>query len=392
MNDTRPLVVHIMHRFDTGGLENGIVNLINHMPEEAYRHAVVALTEITEFKQRIHRSDVNFIALNKRPGHAFWIYPQLYRLFRQLKPAIVHTRNLAALEVAVPAWAAGVPVRIHGEHGRDVGDFDGSNKKYQWIRRLYSPFVKHYIALSRDLAHYLINPVGIAAKRVTQIYNGVDSTRFHPSPIRQPISGSPFNDAGLWLVGTAGRMQTVKDQTNLARAFVEVLTTAPQLRQRLRLIMIGDGPLRREALAILEAAGVDDLAWLPGERKDIPEIMRGLDCFVLPSLGEGISNTILEAMASGLPVIATAVGGNTELVSEGINGRLVPAADPSALAKAIIDLAQQPELAKSLGQQGRQQIEQRYSMAAMVQSYQQVYDQQLGRMLRSSENFPQNSN
>jgi glycosyltransferase involved in cell wall biosynthesis len=97
-------------------------------------------------------------------------------------------------------------------------------------------------------------------------------------------------------------------------------------------------------------------------------------------------------MASGLPVIATAVGGNTELVSEGISGRLVPAANSSALAKAIIDLAQQPELAKSLGQQGRRQIEQRYSMAAMVQSYQQLYDRLLGRMLRSSGNFPQNSN
>ena len=386
MSDMRPLVAHVMYRFDTGGLENGIVNLINHMPEEAYRHAVIALTDITDFRNRIHRSDVEFIALNKSPGHVLWIYPQLYRLFRELKPAIVHTRNLATLEVAVPAWAAQVPVRIHGEHGRDVGDFDGSNKKYQWIRRLYSPFVKHYIALSRDLAHYLTHPVGIAAKRVTQIYNGVDSTRFHPSPVRQQISGSPFNEAGLWLVGTAGRMQTVKDQTNLARAFVEALAIAPELRQRLRLIMIGDGPLRQESQAILEAAGLADLAWLPGERKDIQDIMRGLDCFVLPSLGEGISNTILEAMASGLPVIATAVGGNVELVSEGKSGRLVPAADSSALAHAIVDLAQQPEFAKTLGQQGRQQIEQHYSMTAMVESYQQIYDRLLGRMLRSTGN------
>lgn len=386
MNDPRPLVAHVMYRFDTGGLENGIVNLINHMPAEAYRHAVIALTDITDFRKRILRPDVEFIALKKPPGHVLWIYPQLYRLFRKLKPAIVHTRNLATLEVAVAAWAARVPARIHGEHGRDVGDFDGSNKKYQWIRRLYSPFVKHYIALSRDLAHYLTHPVGIAAKRVTQIYNGVDSTRFHPSPARQPISDSPFNEAELWLVGTAGRMQTVKDQTNLARAFVEALKIAPALRQQLRLVMIGEGPLRQESLAILEAAGVADLAWLPGERKDIPEIMRGLDCFVLPSLGEGISNTILEAMASGLPVIATAVGGNVELVVEGKNGHLVPAADATALAQAIVLLAQQPTLAKSLGQQGRRQIEERYSMTAMVQSYQQVYDQLLGRMLRSRQN------
>ena len=384
MSDNRPLVAHVMHRFDTGGLENGVVNLINHMPADAYRHAVIALTEITDFKNRIRRPDVLFFSLNKQPGHALWIYPELYRLFRQIKPAIVHTRNLAALEATVPAWAAGVRARIHGEHGRDVGDFDGTNKKWQWIRRIYSPFVKHYIALSLDLAHYLTHPVGIGAKRVTQIYNGVDAARFHPATQRQDIPGSPFNEAGLWLVGTAGRMQTVKDQTNLARAFVDAIHAVPSLRERLRLVMVGDGPLRQQSLAILEAAGLAELAWLPGERNDIPDIMRGLDCFVLPSLGEGISNTILEAMASGLPVIATAVGGNPELVREGRTGHLVPAANPAALAEAIIKLAQSREKAHAMGQAGRQCIEAQFSMAAMVDSYQQIYDRLLGRMLRST--------
>lgn len=386
MIDTRPLIAHMMHRFDTGGLENGVVNLINHMPADAYRHAVIALTEITDFKKRIQRPDVQFFALNKQPGHVLWIYPQLYRLFRRLQPAIVHTRNLAALEAAVPAWAAGVPARIHGEHGRDVGDFDGTNKKCQWIRRIYSPFVKHYIALSEDLAHYLTHPVGIGAKRVTQIYNGVDATRFHPAPQRLDIPGSPFNKAGLWLVGTAGRMQTVKDQTNLARAFVHAIESEPNLRERLRLVMVGEGPLRRESLTILEAAGLAELAWLPGERNDIPDIMRGLDCFVLPSLGEGISNTILEAMASGLPVIATAVGGNPELVLEGHTGHLVPAADPSALASTIAELAKTPEKAHAMGNAGRKRIEAQFSMTAMVNSYMQVYDSQLDRLPRSTGN------
>ncbi|NTV70728.1 MAG: TIGR03088 family PEP-CTERM/XrtA system glycosyltransferase [Azonexaceae bacterium] len=384
MNDDRPLVAHVVHRFDTGGLENGVVNLINHMPANAYRHAVIALTEITDFRNRIQHPDVQFFALNKQPGHVLWIYPQLYRLFRQIKPAIVHTRNLATLEAAVPAWAARVPARIHGEHGRDVGDFDGTNKKCQWIRRIYSPFVKHYIALSQDLAHYLNHPVGIGAKRVTQIYNGVDSARFHPATQRQDIPGSPFNDAGLWLVGTAGRMQTVKDQTNLARAFVDAIHAEPSLRECLRLVMIGDGPLRQKSIDILEAAALTGLTWLPGERNDIPDIMRGLDCFVLPSLGEGISNTILEAMASGLPVIATAVGGNPELVLEGRTGHLVPAGNPAALAEAIIKLAQSREKARAMGQAGRQRIETQFSMAAMVDSYQQIYDRMLGRMLRST--------
>ena len=132
-------------------------------------------------------------------------------------------------------------------------------------------------------------------------------------------------------------MQPVKHQTLLVQAFLRAIDRQPSLRERLRLVLIGDGPLRAQCLSLLEAAGAADLAWLPGERRDVPELMRGLDCFVLPSLAEGISNTILEAMASGLPVIATEVGGNADLVSHGKTGLIVPADDLEALAAAILE-------------------------------------------------------
>ena len=372
--DHRPLIAHVMYRFDVGGLENGVVNLINHMPRGAYRHVVIALTEITDFRRRIVRDDVQFIALNKRPGHALWMYPRLFRLFRELRPHIVHTRNLAALELAVPAWAAGVAFRIHGEHGRDVGDLDGSNKKFQWVRRLYRPFVTYYIALSHDLAHYLTDRVGVGRDKVCQIYNGVDAQRFYPADRRQAMTGCPFDDPDLWLVGTVGRMQTVKNQTDLARAFIEVLRLVPALRKRLRLVMIGDGSLRQPVQALLEEAGCADLAWLPGERGDVPDVLRGLDCFVLPSLAEGVSNTILEAMACGLPVIATDVGGNSELVDDGSTGILVPPGNVPVLAAAIAGLAGDGKRAAAMGRAGRQRVEREFSLAAMVDQYRTLYD------------------
>ena len=372
--DHRPLIAHVMYRFDVGGLENGVVNLINHMPRGAYRHVVIALTEITDFRRRIVRDDVQFIALNKHPGHALWMYPRLFRLFRELRPHIVHTRNLAALELAVPAWAAGVAFRIHGEHGRDVGDLDGSNKKFQWVRRLYRPFVTYYIALSHDLAHYLTDRVGVGRNKVCQIYNGVDAQRFYPADRRQAMTGCPFDDPDLWLVGTVGRMQTVKNQTDLARAFIEVLRLVPALRKRLRLVMIGDGSLRQPVQALLEEAGCADLAWLPGERGDVPDVLRGLDCFVLPSLAEGVSNTILEAMACGLPVIATDVGGNSELVDDGSTGILVPPGNVPALAAAIAGLADDGKRAAAMGRAGRQRVEREFSLAAMVDQYRTLYD------------------
>lgn len=378
--DERPLVMHVMYRFDTGGLENGVVNLINHMAADAYRHMVVALSEVSDFRHRITRTDVEFVALHKPPGQGLWQFPKLYRLFRQHRPQIVHSRNLAALEVQLPAWAAGVPVRIHGEHGRDVGDLDGCNVALQRVRRFYRPFVQHYIALSRDLADYLGAKVGVPAKAITQIYNGVDTGRFQPhagGPV--PIAGCPFDPAQHWIVGTVGRMQAVKNQVLLAEAFVRALAVAPQLAGRMRLAMAGDGPLRAQAQKVLEEAGLAALAWLPGERSDVADFMRGLHAFVLPSLAEGISNTILEAMSSGLPVVATNVGGNADLVMRSVTGHIVASADPAAMAARLVELADGPEKARAMGRAGRQRVLDRFSLQAMVCAYRNVYDRQMRR-------------
>ncbi len=376
-----PLVVHLVFRFDTGGLENGVVNLINHMPAVAYRHAVIALTDIVpEFAQRVRRPDVEFVGLHKPPGHGAKVFKQLAQVLRRLRPAIVHTRNLAALECQLPAWWTGVPVRIHGEHGRDVDDPLGEVKRYQWMRRAYRPFVHHHVALSRDLANYLGSKVGVPPSRITQIINGVDIERFCAAPTgRTALQGSPFNDGQLFIAGTVGRMQTVKAQPLLARAFVRALELAPPLRQCLRLVMIGDGPLRAEAQAILDAAGVANLAWLPGERADVPDVMRALDCFVLPSLAEGISNTILEAMATDLPVLATDVGGNSELVIKGKTGDMVPAGDVEALANGLVRMAMDTDRAQKLGQAGRERAVAHFSLPAMVSAYQTLYDRLLAK-------------
>ena len=374
----RPLVLHVVYRFDVGGLENGVVNLINHMPVGAYRHAVLALTEVTDFKLRLQRKDVPTLALNHPPGHGLWQYPQLVRLFRRLRPAVVHTRNLAALEATVPAWLAGVPVRVHSEHGREGRDLLAGVTRYDRLRRLYRPFVSHYIALSKDLENYLESVVHIPRARLSQVYNGVDADKFTPvTTPRAAILGCPFSPHCHWIVGSVGRMQPVKDQATLARAFLRALTLAPELRRLIRLVIVGDGLLRTEVMNILNSGGAAEMSWLPGERNDVPQIMRGLHCFALPSLSEGISNVVLEAMASGLPVLATAVGGNFELVSPGLTGELVPPSDPEAMAQALVRLARNPDRSAELGRAGRAQVEARFSMSTMVGAYQGLYDRLL---------------
>ena len=376
-----PLIVHVVYRFAVGGLENGVVNLINRLPTRSWRHAILSLTDVDEeFASRIARDDVRRIALRKPAGHAWRLYPRIASILRELRPAIVHTRNLAALEAVVPAWAAGVPVRVHGEHGRDVHDLDGTSRRYQWVRRAFRPFVTTYVALSPDLEQYLCERVGIPPSKVEQIYNGVDTVRFAPAPGgRRPIDGCPFREARHWLVGTVGRMEAVKDQANLARAFVRALRLHPAARDRMRLVLVGDGSERPRIEAILDEADARDLAWFAGERADVVPLLQGLDCFVLPSLAEGVSNTILEAMACGLPVAATRVGANGELVEAGVTGSLVPAADSDALAGAIVAYFADPALAGRHGAAARLRAVGRFSLERMVERYDALYAGLLAR-------------
>lgn len=381
MNDPRALVMHVVFNFDVGGLENGIVNLINHMDGERFRHCVVALTGCEpSFCERVTRDDVSFVALEKPPGHGVKLYPRLYRLFADIRPAIVHTRNLAALEAVVPARAAGVPVRIHGEHGWDLSDPGGVRLKYKLMRRLYRPFVSHYVALSGQIARYLNRAVGVPEMHITRICNGVDARRFHPAEGGPGmLEASPYNASGLIVIGTVGRLQPVKDQLNLVRAFALLMQRAPNEARRLRLMIVGDGPMRSQIEGEIAHFGLGERVWLAGERGDIPEVMRAMDVFVLPSRAEGISNTILEAMACGLPVIATEVGGNGELVDHGNTGGLAPANNSEALAAYLERYVKDADLRAKHGLAARARIEANFSIEHMVNSYQDLYLDQLRR-------------
>ena len=375
-----PLIVHVIHHFGVGGMENGIVNLINHMPPERYRHAIVCLNGYSEFHKRLNQP-VELVALNKRDGNDIGLYGRLFRELRRLKPAIVHTRNLAALEGQVVAAAAGISNRVHGEHGRDMFDLQGKSRKYNFLRRAIRPLVKHYIPVSKDLEHWLIDTVRVNPARATHVYNGVDSVKF--TPLTAPLInyGPPgFCPPGGFVIGAVGRMAEVKDYPNLVRAFLRMLELKPEIRARARLVILGEGVTRATCLALLKQSNAEHLAWLPGNRDDIADLMRQFDVFCLSSLGEGVSNTILEAMACGLPVVATAVGGNSELVDEGITGTLVPSADPKAMAHALLMYYQDSARAHTHGAAGRAKIEAHFSMSAMVRGYLGVYDTVLSNL------------
>lgn len=375
-----PLVVHVIYRLAVGGMENGLINLINHMPPARYRHNIICLTKSTTFRSRLKRNEVSIIELNKAPGHDFRTHQLLWRILRQMRPDIVHTRNLGTLEFQLTAAMAGVQGRIHGEHGRDTSDLDGTSIKYNMLRKAMRPFVTQYTAVSVDLARWLNNTIGIRAGRVNHIYNGVDIVKFSPGRSRASRTcPEGFAPPGAFVVGTVGRLEPVKDQITLVKAFLNLVRSNQTTRQKMRLIIIGAGSLYRQAKELLLEADADSLAWLPGEREDVPDLMRAMDLFVLPSLREGISNTILEAMATGLPVIATNTGGNPEIVNPGETGELVPPLDPIAMAAAIASYFADPRRVADHGRNAREEAVCRFSMQAMVNGYLATYDGVLGK-------------
>lgn len=375
-----PLVAHVVHSLGVGGLENGLVNLINRMPSERYRHAVICLKDYDRFAERIERDKVPLFALHKREGKDPALYFRLWRTLRGLRPDLVHTRNLAAVEAQLPAWLAGVPARIHGEHGRDMADLTGANRRYRLLRRLLRPLVHHYIPLSRDLEGYLRDAIGVRPERMTRITNGVDIERFHPDDeARSRLLADRGWPRDALVVGWVGRMEAVKNPLGLVEAAAHLCREDPDSRNRLRLVLVGNGAQGAAVREAVTAAGLDDNVWLPGSRDDVPALLAGLDVFVLPSLAEGISNTVLEALATGLAVVATDVGGNRELVTRGQCGALVPPGDSAALAAALARYLQRPELAAEHGAVARRRAVGQFSIDAMVSAYTQTYDRVLER-------------
>lgn len=376
-SDPRPLILHVLHHLYIGGMENGLVNLINLLPRDRYRHVVACIEDYSDFRQRIQRDDVDVLALQRSQVGTWGVRRQIFAICKERRPQVVHSRGLSGLDALWAARLAGVGHAIHSEHGYDVGNLHGEAWKPALLRRLHRPVIDRFVTVSQDLQRFLEQRVGVPSGRITQIYNGVDTQRFQPAAARQPLPGAPegFIKPDSIVVGTVGRLQAVKNQISLVQAAAQLIEREPTLRSRLRLVLVGDGPLRAALEEGIAALGMQDVVWLAGSSTRVVDYLQGFDVFALPSLNEGISNTVLEAMACGLPVLATAVGGNVEIVADGIAGTLVAPSDVPALAAAMLDLIEQPGRRRALGAAARQQAVERFSIERMLASYGAVYDE-----------------
>ncbi|PYM76606.1 MAG: sugar transferase [Candidatus Rokuibacteriota bacterium] len=358
------LVVHIVHCLEIGGLETGIVNLVN-APRAGQRHAVLCMTHGGANRANL-RPEVGVFELHKADGNDPRTFARLVGLLRRLRPDVVHTRNWSAFDGIMAGRLAGVGRIAHGEHGREFADPHGRNRRRKILRRLLAPLVDSFTTVSDDLRRWLIEDVRIRAAKVVRIHNGVDTARYSPGDRAEGRAALGIPSGGT-VVGTVGRLNPVKGHVTLIRAFARLATADAVL------VVAGDGPCRDELHQCAKTLGLGDRVRFLGERHDVPRVLRAMDVFVLPSIAEGISNTTLEAMATGLPVVATRVGGNAELVVHGTTGRLVPAENPEALAEGIAEYVSDPIRRLDHGARARARAVDVFGLDVMRDTYASLY-------------------
>jgi len=367
MPEPRPIrILHVLHSFSTGGLENGIVNIINNSPHHL-EHELCLLTQAGEFIQRLNRP-ITYHELHKRTGHDWGVIVKLRRLYHSRSIDIVHTRNWAAFDGVIAACLTPGVVLIHGEHGRDMTDPQGLLRRRNILRRLFAPRVRKFTAVSHDLECWLREIVKVPAHKIVCIPNGVDTARFKPS--RNLILRRQFGiDDGEFVVGAVGRLDPVKNYDGLVAA----VRTLAFGNHPVRLVIAGDGPERQKLDWLIRAWPNASKPILPGFRPDVEALYGAFDLFVLNSHAEGMSNTLLEAMSSGLPILCTAVGANTDLVEDGICGTYVKPGDIEALADGIARYLKDPHFCREHGESARRFVIDNYRLHHMLDRYFQLY-------------------
>ena len=354
-------VAQVVLSLKVGGLERVVVNLLKGMRDSRYRNIVFCLDEPGEFAAELEELGIPLYALHKKPGIDRHTIQELARLFRLHKIKIVHTHNPAPhLHGLSAAGLARTPVCIHTRHGRNFPD----DKRVVWLNRMLSWRTDAIVPVSKDAGDVARNVERIHSRRLRQIWNGVDTDEFRI--LTPPESRGP-------IIGTVARLSPEKDYLTMLAAFRLVANQMPEAR----LVFVGDGPCDAELRAKTGELGLQDRVKFLGMRSDICKLLNTFSLFSLSSTTEGLSMTVLEAMACGTPVVATDVGGNREMVHPPECGLLVPAQNPAALAEAYLRLLRNPHERLPMAVSSRQRIVQDFSVHSMLRQYLALYDELL---------------
>jgi len=355
-------ILHLVNNLEFGGLEKLSIDLSIAFKRKNAESLICCLEKEGGLAIQASRQNIKVISLNKQDGIDLKLIFRLAAIIRQEKVDILHSHNMGPLVYGtLAARLAGIKT-INTRHGRE-------EKK---VPRFIWALVHAVVAISEDAKTRLLRFNKVNAKKVSVIYNGVDIPSFRASydpasavNLRQKL-GVKNNSA---IIGIVARLSEEKDHETLLNAFKILL----QKNIPAELIIVGGGHLESKLKDLAVKFQIDQQVKFLGFRNDISQLLAVFDVFVLSSLSEGISLTLLEAMSAGKPIIATRVGGNPEVVIDGMTGLKVPAKDPEQMAAAMLKLLSNRDLAKQMGEAGRKRVEEYFSLEIMVNAYEKIY-------------------
>lgn len=361
-------ILHVVHSLDIGGLERVVVDLALGFRHKGHYVGVCCLSSKGALSKELVRSDVPVFSLEKRPGIDLRIPMQLSKKMRQHQFDVVHTHNEAGLIYGTTAAIfARIPRIIYTEHGKGLGYHD--RKLFRIVERYLIKKTNKVVAVSEDLRAKMINWHRLERNRFFVIPNGIDVDEFKEKNFRK----KKRDEVGLkdddFVIGIVASLLPIKNHCFFLTVFKKLLMEFPKLK----LVLIGDGPLRGYLEDRVLKMEVSKKVIILGARLDVPALLSALDMYVLPSLSEGISISILEAMAAGIPIVASDVGGNSQIIKDAHSGFLVPVGNEEAWIKTLRELLNHPRLRKTISHIAQQTVENRFSLACAINQYESIY-------------------
>lgn len=349
-----------------GGKENGIVNLVNNTDDGIFENYIITFLKGGSLQKMVDPQRCKVVATGRKWGNDSTLP---FKVARELRRYDIHSLHTHAWSTLIEGFAgakiARTPILIHGEHGTMKDD----SLKHKLIQRFIWDRFDRILSVSKVLSDRLADRIGYPREKIHTLVNGVNLDKFVDHSHRGDYKKRIELPEGTPVFGSVGRLVEVKNYPLLLRAAKRVIAQIPQAK----LLLVGAGPLYPETKAMIRDLEIGDNTIFLRWRKNIPDYIRAMDVFILPSYSEGMSNTILESMACSRAVVATDVGGNPELVSDRKTGLLVPSDDDEQMAAAIIDLLQNTEKRQAFAAAGRAKVEARFTFRQMIRRYENLY-------------------
>lgn len=364
-------ILQVVHSLAIGGTERVVSDLVEEFNDLEFHTSVCCLDGLGRFGEDLVKAGVRVHVLDRRPGVDLSLASQLRRLYRTEEIDVIHAHQYTPyFYAATAALLAGCIPVIFTEHGRHWPD--GLRIKRAVVNQVLRLTTQAYTAVSEFSRQSLVQYEKIPTDRIRVIYNGIgvreaQTSAFKRKSLREKMR---LSEEDL-LVLSIGRMDPIKDFKTLIQAFFYAAQRLP--RTSLWIVGDGDHEYRKQLECLVEQLRLSEKVKFLGARQDVTEILQACDLFVLPSVTEAASMTILEAMEAGRAVVATCTGGNPELVSHDITGWLVPVGDVSAMAEAVTLLLSDPIKRQDMGRAGRARIRERFTKQIAFAQYRNLY-------------------